>query len=457
MHLLNQNEEINMDNEFEFYAFEESGGGIRFQGCASKNKEHIYDYKNNKYLNKNNAEFMCVSTFTKGGSPRNRSVKNIQTINCSYLDIDSSTDISVDDILNRCKLLDIPLPTYILNTSANHYHIFWYYINPLNCLTKTSYPSYWNVVQQGLIKAFKDLSPDPAACDPVRYLRNPLNIDGINKKRNNYRVSNVFKSSKTHLRDIYKTLKEYGYIDNKKSKITNVPLHISRAKLYSFLKENIEFTQSQKHLAHNLNIPLRTLCLLIKELKDSGKLLTKCIGKGKNRKTHFTFIIEMHRSNNSILIDTILTSGKPHEATKCSPKLAHGVLRNQIIKLISIFNQMGLPEGYRDIGCFTLARILAGMGYKQKQIINKLSDGFLRSQSNGNREFEEGEFYKCIKNGSNIERYIYFPWKYFNLLIQVLGINTNEYRANYKKDTLKNNYPLIISDDLLITNSKSIN
>jgi hypothetical protein len=175
--------------------------------------------------------------------------ENIYSIMGSFLDIDSEFPLSHEIILQRIKSLNLPLPTYIVETSPNHYQVVWLYEKEL-ILKKEGLLEWWEWVQRSLYEVFEDLGADPKALDPLRFIRN---FSGLSQPNRKYpekpTVQIVYKGEKTTLKEIYKALK------GAKMERTNEKRIRRRKNSRSFgesMKNRLDFLEKTLHLSERI-------------------------------------------------------------------------------------------------------------------------------------------------------------------------------------------------------------
>ncbi len=156
---------------------------------------------------------------------------------CSFLELDGSTDSTIKtrrDVLTLLRENNLPVPSYIIETSKGHFHILWNYSRPLPWTTKGE--SYFLAQQKRLIQLFQKAGFNVdvgASLNPTQNLRNPSQLQPYNYKRR-CRIEIHKSYKKTSLRSLYKALNSTN-IQNPR------PLPAS-TKLRRYLRQNKTFT-----------------------------------------------------------------------------------------------------------------------------------------------------------------------------------------------------------------------
>lgn len=165
------------------------------------------------------ADFVSVSTF-KRSLYQNRNkfylkkeLDYLYSIQYCFVDIDSDVILSEEIIQQRCRSHGIPLPTYIINTSTNHYQCIWKLKDELE-LRYSKMLNYWRIIQKSLYTLFKDLGADNSLIlEPKYYIRNPNKTSANNIKYIHHpEIKSVVVNGKVTLSAIYYPLKNKNIV-----------------------------------------------------------------------------------------------------------------------------------------------------------------------------------------------------------------------------------------------------
>lgn len=203
---------------------------------------HISSHRRNK-------SHKCISRLkSKRGGP---SKDNIRDILGSFLETDGTKDGTLktkQDVYDRCKEKNLPIPSFIIETSPGHFHIVWLYWRPLPWTPRNE--RWWLSQQPRLIKAFIDFGPDIGAClNPVQFLRNPSEIDPFNYKRN-CPVKIERTVFKTNLKNIHRALTKAG-IQNERIPASQI--------LREYLRQHKLFTLNYSQIGDETGLSERTI------------------------------------------------------------------------------------------------------------------------------------------------------------------------------------------------------
>jgi len=198
-----------------------------------------------------------------GGATRG----NIAFMNCSFLELDGSTDNTIKskgDVLALAGNNNLLEGLQISVTSPGHYHVIWDYNDPLPWTTKNE--SYWISVQKRNIELFQKAGfnvDKGASMNPTQNLRNPSQLNAYNyKRRCEVFIHKTYQ--KTSLRRIYRSLN--------KTCIANPKRVQASVKFRRFLRANQTFTLTHKELSINLGIALSTAERIVKRAVQNGDL-----------------------------------------------------------------------------------------------------------------------------------------------------------------------------------------
>lgn len=383
---------------FTFYAWLNERGELDYQTASSNG--YAYIPAEGKSISAiETADWYTPATFKKawtyeirknGRKSRKllRTKENIRSLRGSFVDIDGdgSITLSSDVILQRCVAYGIPLPTYILRTSPNHYQCFWEYIKEvLN--NKRSIMSYWETVQGGMHEAFKDLGADPNAKDACRYLRSPQKPNAVNTKYPNKPLIELeYVGEKVSLKSLYAPLKKAGFIklqglSKQNRRKGDIPSRVSKRKLIRFLKENPNWEGTYQELFKSLGIPERSGYRIVGWFKESGWLKVEKVRVGRTWKTRFSSNFDTANISKTNFLNS--NSGNSF---------------NFYCELLIRFAREGLMCGYRNEGVFLFALWLKLRGRSFSDVLKFLEGGFLKSRDNGTHRFGEREFERTVRN-----------------------------------------------------------
>lgn len=383
---------------FTFYAWLNERGELDYQ-TASSNRYTYIPAKGKSISAIETADWYTPATFKKawthetgkdGRKSRKllRTKENIRSLRGSFVDIDGdgSIPLSSDVILQRCFAYGLPLPTYILRTSPNHYQCYWEYINEL-LNNKRSIMGYWETVQGGMYEAFKDLGADPNAKDACRYLRSPQKPNAVNTKYpDKPPIELEYVGEKVSLKSLYTPLKKAGFIKlqgpgKQNSRKGDIPSRVSKRKLIGFLKENPNWEGTYQELFERLGIPERSGYRIVGWLKESGRLKVEKVRIGRTWKTRFNSVFDTAN-----ISKTLFFSGNS------------GFVLGIYCELLIRFTERGLICGYRNDGIFLFALWLKLKGQSFSDVLEFLEGGFLKSRDNGTHRFGEREFERTVRN-----------------------------------------------------------
>jgi len=220
-----------------------------------------------------------------GGAKR----ENIAFMNCSFLELDGSTDgtiKSLEDVLALAGNNNLLEGLQISVTSPGNFHILWDYNDPLPWTTKNE--SYWISQQKRKIELFQKAGFNVdvgASMNPAQNLRNPSQLNAYNYKRN-CKV-HIYKSyTKTSLRRLYRALN--------KTSIANPKRLPASTKLRRYSRANRAFTATHKELAENLGMSLRTIKTQVSRAIANGDLrIVARLGNNakKTRRTQYESLL----------------------------------------------------------------------------------------------------------------------------------------------------------------------
>ena len=412
-----------------FYGFLSEDAGKFDAEFPSRNK-FIYvlptQYRDGYFINaEESADFICISTFKHGyfqedGWRRSgRRRENIYSIMGSFLDIDSEFPLSHEIILQRIESFNLPLPTYIIETSPNHYQIIWLYEKEL-ILKKEGLLEWWEWVQRLLYEVFEDLGADPNALDACRFIRNFLGLPHPNRKYpEKPTVQIVYKGEKTTLKEIYKALKDAKMerINEKRTRRRkdSRSFRESMKNLVGFFREHCTYIGTYRELSQKLGIPERTLYLLIGWLRLRGKLRVNKIREGRTWKSKFLWTQENDTARNS----TNNFSGLLEDDVDRDEYEKIGYirwLRMVISDLVSRFENQGISEGYRNSCVFLLSLGLKRLGYAKERVVELLWKGFELSRKRGLHEFGLREFLRTVESAFSPRYKLFYDFSHPEVL-----------------------------------------
>jgi len=300
---------------------------------------------------------------------------NIAYMTCSFLELDGSTDgtiKTINDVNTLINKNNLPMPSYVIETSRGHFHLIWNYNNPLPWTTKNE--SYWISQQKRLIELFKQAHfnvDESASLNPTQNLRNPSQLQPYNfKRRCEVQIHSSYK--KTSLRAIFRALN--------RTNIPNPRPMRASVKLRRFSRANKTFILTHSELAENLKMSLRTINTEISRAVQNGDLrIVARLGNNgeKTRTTQYESLIFIEQF----------------------PEVQLSICKANSFKetnLLSGFQANGAKNGRRNRTVFVLA---VGLSCESNQtltvgeIADQLREGAMRSG------LSEGEFLRTVKNG----------------------------------------------------------
>jgi len=223
---------------------------------------------------------------TKAGGPTR---KNIEYMSGSFLELDGSTDNTIktkEDVNTLINKNNLPMPSYVIETSKGHFHLIWTYNDPLPWTTRNE--SFWISQQRRKIELFKQAGFNVdvgASLNPCQNLRNPSQLQPFNfKRRCKVYIHSSYK--KTSLRAIYRALN--------KTSIPNPRPIPANTKLRRYLRQNKTFEITLSQLAENLGTSLRTVKTQVSRAVQNGDLrIVARLGNNseKIRRTRYESII----------------------------------------------------------------------------------------------------------------------------------------------------------------------
>jgi len=227
----------------------------------------------------------------KEGSTR----KNISHMNCSFLELDGSTDGSIkslEDVYTLIKKNNLPTASYVSQTSKGNFHILWDYSNPLPWNERME--SYWISQQKKLIELFKRAGFDVdkgASLNPCQNLRNPSQLHAYNFKRR-CKVEIHSSYQKTSLRRLYRALN--------KTSIQNPRPMPASVKLRRFSRANRTFITTNVELAETLGTCTKTAQREVSKAIANGDLqIVRRIGNNKGTKRATEYLSNLYIEPNS--------------------------------------------------------------------------------------------------------------------------------------------------------------
>jgi len=343
---MNNKQISNNNQQIYFYGWLDENGNLEYQKGYKSSKPIRYA--------KINSDWMCIASHrsawykdSDGNRVFGKTTENIHSVYYSFLDIDCNHLVLTSDIIKqRCNALDLPYPTYIINTSPNHFHLLWKLKKPV-INRNHRILSYWDAVQKLLYKAFQDLGADPKCLDPNRYLRNPYNKHQINTKYTDKPSISIENTKEyTSLDDLYGLLVNAGYTPKNTVRVTTrnkTPYEISKRKLYTFLRKNPKYHGTYKDLSELVQIPERTLYLICKWFEENGVIsrFTQRIGNTWNTIICFLKVDTASKSNS-------LSTYKNNSFNYIN------TFKNLVVKVA----EKGISPGNRNSGYFVLILFL---------------------------------------------------------------------------------------------------
>jgi len=165
------------------------------------------------------ADFISVSTFKRSLYQDRckfylkKELDFLYSIQFCFVDIDSENMLGEDILIQRCRAYGIPAPTYIINTSCNHYQCIWNLKDEL-VLNTNKMLNYWKIIQMSLFTLFNDLGADKNLnMEPLYYIRNPFKLKSYNiKYPHKPEIKSVVINGKVTLSAIYYPLKKKDLI-----------------------------------------------------------------------------------------------------------------------------------------------------------------------------------------------------------------------------------------------------
>lgn len=369
--------------QFCFVSIPLNDGPIRTHFTRS---DWAYDVRSRECVNARGKDtYLSIATYKNARKGRRR--ENVEAVQCCFLDLDG--DATLDALKKRIKELGLPLPL-ILNTSPGHYQLKWYFRISIRYDEKGKPYKTWVLAQKALSKAFGDFKVDmKPLLDVTRLLRNEHAKGIYNCKHGEpFRVKVVEPGELTSLTELYGTLKAAGYIDKGYK-----PLRQSREALFRFFKTNPLWRGTQKRLSEITGIALRTLKLLLEEMRSRKLLDEKITGQGgASRAIIYRFKPVVMRVFQSIR----------HEGHREKNKS----LKTFFEQVIENFKLKKIELGNRNNASFAAAIALkesSGGQITLEQAICELRPGFELSNS-GDKSFTWAQFCKTVASGLRPDR-----------------------------------------------------
>jgi len=300
---------------------------------------------------------------------------NIAYMTGSFLELDGSVDgtvKSLEDVLALISKNNLPMPSYIIQTSPGNFHILWTYDNPLPWNERNE--SYWISVQKRYIELFKrdGFNVDKgASLNPCQNLRNPSQLNAYNYKRK-CKVYIHKTYQKTSLRTLYRALN--------KTSIPNPKKVQASVKLRCDLRVNKSFITTHKAYAKKHGVSERTIRRELQKAIQNGDL--QIVRKTGNNK-RFTRATEY--------LSNLYIEPEFSERTL-------SISKNNSLKktdLLSDFRANGAKEGRRNRTIFALGLHL------KAQLGKRASIGAVRSELEGGAmrcHVSVREFERTLKN-----------------------------------------------------------
>ncbi len=392
----------------DFYAWQEPDRYIGSQLYSSSDFVKIprTRFSEDRYINaREEADFVTISTFKRawhyetyesGERVRKlgRNKEFLDSIEGCFTDIDGPDDLIVDEgiILQRCKALGLPDPSYILRTSFNHYQVVWLFTKPL-ILNKAELLEFWTVTNKALNEAFKDLGADVRiASDATRYLRNPHKKGAVNLKYpDKPKVILMFEGGTVTLSGLYYLLKDHGCVKqlNNPRKHRKLPAGEPERRINMFISNNPGRVCTYKEISELTGVSERA----IHYLREHKKIVVERIRTGK------TYKIKIKQTPNSWDCKSYYNS---------NASLGDGLWSE-----ITLFNENGLNFNFRNIGLWMLTLFLKGNGYADGNLIeNTLKPGLEKCKPRGKHKFDEKEWQRTIRSALK-DKYRFYhnsPW-----------------------------------------------
>jgi len=352
------------------------GGAILVRKEPRTNKDIYFTVRTRKTSvlsrRRNSTHVGVVSYRTKkDGSTRG----NIAYMNCSFLELDGSTDgtiKTIDDVLTLIKYLHLPPPSAVIQTSLGHFHLIWTYDNPLPWSTKGE--SYWLSVQKRYIELFQKAGFNVdvgASMNPCQNLRNPSQLNPYNFKRR-CKVYIHKSYNKTSLRRLYKALNG--------TNIPNPRRLPASVKLRRDLRQNRTFITTHKAYAKKHGVSERTMRTEIKRAIANGDLqIVRKTGNNKRFTRATEYISNLYLEPNSQNGNTSISKNNSLRMTN----------------LLRDFQANGTEKGRRNKTIFML-----GLGLKA-QLGERASVESIRDALEGGARrchFPEREFERTLQN-----------------------------------------------------------
>ena len=355
------------------------GGSILVRNSPRTNKDTYFKFRPRKarptemksyrrnYSHRNIALFK-----TKRGGPTR---ENIEYLTGSFVELDGSTDNMIKtqgDVLALIAKNNLPMPSYVIETSKGHFHVIWTYSRPLPFTSRGE--SFWISQQKRLIKLFEQggfLVDVGASMNPCQNLRNPSQLNPYNfKRRCKVEIHSTYQ--KTSLRAIYRALNE--------TSIPNPKRLPASVKLRRFLRANETFTLTHKELAITLGTSHSTAERIVKRAITNGDMFAVGkVGNNKGTKRATEYLSKLYIEPQF--------SEPSHSISKINSLPIEDLLRG--------FKQIGTQVGRRNNALFALGlHLKAKLGKRAsiEAIRAELGGGAMRSH------VREKEFEGILKN-----------------------------------------------------------
>ena len=329
-------------------------------------KDSVGSFRRN-YSHRNVALFRTK----RDGSTRG----NIAYLTCSFVEMDGSIDNTIKtqgDVLALIAKNNLPMPSYVIETSKGHFHVIWTYSRPLPFTSRGE--SFWISQQKRLIKLFEQggfLVDVRASMNPTQNLRNPSQLNPYNfKRRCKVEIHSTYQ--KTSLRAIYRALNE--------TSIPNPKRLPASVKLRRFLRANGTFTLTHKELAITLGTSHSTAERIVKRAITNGDMFAVGkVGNNKGTKRATEYLSKLYIEPQF--------SEPSHSISKINSLPIEDILRD--------FKQNGTSVGRRNNALFALGlHLKAKLGKRAsiEAIRAELGGGAMRSH------VQEKEFEGILKN-----------------------------------------------------------
>jgi len=411
----------------DFYAWQEPDSYIGCQLCSSSDFIKIPGtrFAKDRYVNaKTEADFVSMSTFTRGWYYKTlESGKKVRelgkkgeflySIKGCFVDLDPTDDLPINEdiIVQRCRALELPQPTYILRTSSNHFQAVWMFTEPL-ILNKPELLQFWKVTNKALNEAFADLGADlEISTDPTRYLRNPHKKGAVNLKYpDKPEILLVYESATVTLSRLYYALKDHGYV--KQPDGLKKPRKLSagepQRRINTFILNNPDYTGTYYQLSNITGVSERA----IHYLRENRKIKVERLRVGKTYKIRL-----LVASGNGIKKETNSSDCKSYYISNTCLGVGLG-------EKITLFNQNGLNVHFRNIGVWMMTLLLKENGYVHENLIeNTLKPGLVKCKSKGGHKFDEKEWQMTIRSALKDEYTFYHNSHWARDLYQELSEN----------------------------------